>query len=157
LGVALPTGLHEALTRRLVVEACAGGWWSALDDGTSLTVTYATVATGPIAGRAGVGELWRDALLTAPTWVPRCAADVQPRLRLVRSSVAVPEPGRTRVGDAALAVDPLSGHGLTLALYGGLRCLHEGYLDWLATQADTHETAGRAMYIAAGLGTLYAP
>ncbi len=148
LSVVLPS--TETSVGRLLIEVAPAGWWSALDDGSSLTVTYATSRDGPLAGRTGVGELWRAALEIAPGWVPSSAAEAVPRLRPARSSMALVEPGSLRVGDAALSVDPLSGHGLTLALEGGLRCLHAGYADWLLDQARSHEAAGLDLYATAG-------
>ena len=58
--------------------------------------------------------------------------------------------GRTTlVGDAALAVDPLSGYGITLAVEGAARWSDRDYADWLADTARRHERMESSVYRAA--------
>jgi flavin-dependent dehydrogenase len=56
------------------------------------------------------------------------------------------------VGDAALAVDPLSGHGLALAFEGSLRAARDpgGYPEWLARITESHAIQEQGVYAAAG-------
>lgn len=157
LTVLLPSAAVEGLVGRLLVDAAHDGWWSALDDGASLAVSYTTATASLVGGRPIVREVWRRAVARAPWWLPRSTADADLRIRPIRSRLVLGEPGSPRVGDAALCVDPLSGHGLTLALEGGLRCLDQGYPEWLVDQAEAHESAGRAAYEAGGLRHLLGP
>ena len=143
----MPAGFVADLSSRLVVEASDQGWWSALDDGVHAAVTFTTdlvhLAGQPDAAR----RTWARAVASGPGWLPATAADTVPRVRPIRSRLHEVGPGAAvRVGDAALSVDPLSGHGLALALEGAVRCADQDYLSWLRAQADAHEHAGRAAY-----------
>jgi len=150
LTAALPTSAGRGLRGRLVVEAVEGGWWSAVAD----EATYAVSLTLPRAsaprGTSALRALWQQASRQGPAWLPHEAERLMPRARPVRSQLSRSTDGPRRVGDAALSVDPLSGHGLTLALEGGLRCLADGYQQWLVQQADQHAAAGEALYAQAG-------
>jgi 2-polyprenyl-6-methoxyphenol hydroxylase-like FAD-dependent oxidoreductase len=130
------------LCGRLVVESDVGGWWSALDDGTRGAVSWTTPA-GP--DRSGLGRAWSAALATGPAWLPGLTHATL-AIRPSRSRVAVATDVPVRVGDAALSVDPLSGHGLTLALEGAVRCLDPDQPAWLRAQAEELAEAGRAAY-----------
>ena len=102
-----------------------------------------SVAAGP--GRSDLRRAWSAALATGPAWLPgltRATLTIRPS----RSRVAVATDVPVRVGDAALSVDPLSGHGLTLALEGAVRCLDPDQPAWLRAQAEEHADAARAAY-----------
>jgi flavin-dependent dehydrogenase len=146
LTISAQSGTITDLGRRLIVEATPGGWWSALDDGRHLAVCYVTEPAAA-RGRAHIRDAWARALRTGPSWLPSGIERAEPRVRPIRSWL---QPGAgsspTRVGDCALSVDPLSGHGLALALEGALRCHDPGYGSWLADQADLHAEQGRALH-----------
>jgi 2-polyprenyl-6-methoxyphenol hydroxylase-like FAD-dependent oxidoreductase len=145
LTTASPSGAVRELAHRLAIEAVADGWWSAVDDGRHVAITY---ITDPIAlRRAGcLEDLWQAAVRGGPDWLPGGCAAARPRLRPIRSRFHVVDTGPVRVGDSAISVDPLSGHGLTLALESGLRCNEPDYPAWLADQADEHARTSRTAH-----------
>lgn len=93
------------------IAAQPDGWvWTApMPEGawTQVVVDAATARSGPAAA-------WRR--VTAEP-VPRCFVVRGAELRLAAPSF---DPGRLRIGDAAVAMDPLSGHGVFWALSSAL-------------------------------------
>jgi flavin-dependent dehydrogenase len=135
---------------RLRVDATPCGWWFRI---------------GGIAGTAA-GFLCDTDLLrpgrnrAAATWIHAVghlgwpdARHVEPRLRPAFITLPPETPvGMQVVGDAALAVDPLSGHGLTLAFESVSRVLADQarYQEWLADTAVLHQRREREIYTATG-------
>jgi 2-polyprenyl-6-methoxyphenol hydroxylase-like FAD-dependent oxidoreductase len=152
LTAAYSNGAVRDLAHRLAVEAVPDGWWSAVDDGRSVAVTY---VTDPVVLRRGgrPEDVWRTAVRDGPGWLPVGCASARPRVRPIRSCLQAGDGGPVRVGDSALSVDPLSGHGLALALETGLRCHQPDYLAWLADQAAEHARTGRAAHAAVPFDT----
>lgn len=151
LTAAMPAGNVSGLCGRLVVESVEGGWWSAVADEATCAFSFTLPTALAPRGTSAMRALWTRAASHGPAWLPRETARLVPRARPVRSQLSVTTDGPRRAGDAALSVDPLSGHGLTLALEGGLRCLTDGYAGWLVQQADEHAAAAGAVYAEAGL------
>jgi flavin-dependent dehydrogenase len=131
------------LRHRLLVDHGPGGWWYALGDTRGTSVAYCTDAD---LLRPGT---WRDAARDVG-WAETVRPAHRPALRAAATGRAVAATGRgvTLVGDAALAVDPLSGRGLTLALEMALTAARDerGYGDWLAEQTRAHARQSRAVY-----------
>lgn len=147
LTATLPAGSVSGLAARLLVEAVDDGWWSALDDRRLLAVTFTTDLAHFSGGKDAVRRLWARSVAYGPGWLPAATAKAAPRVRPVRSRLSLDAAGADlRVGDAALSVDPLSGHGLTIAFESAMRCSDSDYPLWLNEQADGHERAGRAAY-----------
>lgn len=147
----LPAGGVDGLGARLLVDRAPNGWWYALGDGEATHVVYCTDAAELRGGTAGVATLWQEARGSAADWLPASAGTVRPRVRTATIGVAA-QPARGRfslTGDAALAVDPLSGHGLTLAVQAASRCQDPGYARWVADAAAVHAATERNMYRAA--------
>jgi 2-polyprenyl-6-methoxyphenol hydroxylase-like FAD-dependent oxidoreductase len=146
----LPTGSVENLAARLLVEAVEDGWWSALDDGEWAAVTYVTVAPQLRDGTSQIKQMWAQAVGSGPSWMPAAAANATPRVRPIRNRLQRDRHGDAvvRVGDAALSVDPLSGHGLALALESAIRHADADYQCWLRELADAYEHTGRQAYAA---------
>ena len=119
-----------------------------MDDGETTCLSYTVLHRGD--DTCALREVWHTALRQGPAWLPAYADWPDPRVRPVRSHLALGDPPVRRVGDAALSVDPLSGHGLTLALEGALRCLDDDYPDWLQAQAEDHARAARSAYALGG-------
>ena len=112
-------------TEATLVEAAADGWWySAPLPDASFVVAFMTDADLLPRGRAELRSAWRAALartqhtLARLGTVPECDLRVAP----ARSSVLEPAggPGWLAIGDAALAMDPLSSGGVLEALRSGL-------------------------------------
>ena len=114
---------------RLLVDSAAQGWWYAVGDTQGALVGYVTDADLLPSGPDRVRAMWTSASRRLD-WLPRTpsvgALRVQPA---TVAELVIPDPkmratpthhGALLVGDAALAPDPLSGHGLTLALHGAL-------------------------------------
>jgi flavin-dependent dehydrogenase len=144
-------GPFPQLGARLLVDAASDGWWYALGDGRRATIGFVTDADLMTPG-TGFAATWAGAARTAE-WLPAWARN--PVLRGRRSSLSSAQPGDAFVrvvGDAALALDPLSGHGVTLAVEGALRAADDpaSYPDWLADQDVTHRAQGTRLYRAAG-------
>jgi flavin-dependent dehydrogenase len=108
----------------LLVEAVADGWWYSAPLPGEATIAM-LMTDGDLCARAGLhrSQGWRSAL--ARSDFTRCRVDFAacgaPRVHLAQSHRLVrhktPAPGPwLAVGDAALAVDPLSGSGVLRAL-----------------------------------------
>jgi flavin-dependent dehydrogenase len=117
-----PERTTAALEGAALVEAVADGWWySARTPDGRLLLAYMTD-----------GDLWvrrRESfaaeLAQAPLTRERVAGALDEPVRVVAATSARLHPaageGWLAVGDAAMAVDPLSGQGVCLALQSGLR------------------------------------
>jgi flavin-dependent dehydrogenase len=144
LSVVLPDGVICELGNQLLIDHDEWGWWSALSDGETTNVTYYTdpalLPNGPHRVRHG----WDRACGSRPRWLPSVASTLVPRTRSSRvSTPALPiEPRVQLVGDAALSVDPLSGHGLTLAFETAIRRNAPGYAEWLEATSRDHAQQG---------------
>jgi flavin-dependent dehydrogenase len=112
---------------RALVEAAPDGWWySAPLPDLMLVVAYMTDADQITGSRARPARVWWGSLRSAPRTLDRVgsasATDVAIHIRAAattgrRRSAG---PGWLAVGDAAAALDPLSGSGLVGALESGL-------------------------------------
>jgi flavin-dependent dehydrogenase len=154
LGVRLERGAIGDLGHRLLVDRAPNGWWYAIADGSATDVVYCTDA-GLAKGAKGIRATWREACVGAADWLPSTARLQRPRVRPATVGMGAPSSrGRIRlVGDAALAVDPLSGHGITLALECAARWNAVDYADWIADTAHVYERMERDVYRAAsGVG-----
>jgi flavin-dependent dehydrogenase len=147
----LAAGAVGGLGARLLVDRAPNGWWYALGDSAATHLVFCTDAAELRSGTAGVAALWRKACRSGADWLPAAAGSVRPRVRPAAIGVAAPVVhGRISLaGDSALAVDPLSGHGVTLAVQASLRCHGPGYPHWVADRAQVHASAERDMYRAA--------
>lgn len=119
-------GRGEDGDRRLLLEATEAGWWySSPLPGNRLIAAYLTdVDLVRSAGGPAV-EVWRTRLRDAPHTEARVgpvASEADVRLVPASSSCRAPVGGMDwlAVGDAAAALDPLSGQGVIGALRGGL-------------------------------------
>jgi len=153
----VPGGL-AGLGSRLLVDPGPSGWWYALGDDRGTVVGYVTDVDLLAAGSDRARATWRTACSTAG-WLPpvlRCA-DLALRASVVAEVIlppVVPRPAHSPqlhplpLGDAALAADPLSGHGLSIALDGALRATTnpEEYIHWLAASQEAHRLQERTLY-----------
>lgn len=136
---------------RLLVDSAADGWWYAMGDGTGTTIGYVTDIDLLSRGPDRLTATWRQAA-RGVDWLPPGAA--QAPLRARTSVVACADLGTDAeqlplpVGDAGLAADPLSGHGLVLGLRGALHAAADpaDYLAWLARQQHEHREQERLLY-----------
>lgn len=144
-------GPFPRLGPRLLVDAAVGGWWYALGDGTTATIGYVTDIDLLAAGSDRLVATWARAAQDID-WLPTWARTAPLRGR--PAGVQATEPrlgGVTVLGDAALALDPLSGHGMALAVTGALRAADEpdAYVEWLAEQRVAHDRDEVSLYAAA--------
>jgi 2-polyprenyl-6-methoxyphenol hydroxylase-like FAD-dependent oxidoreductase len=163
--VALATPFAPAKYRRfLVVEAARDGWWytAPAPPGESRLV-FLTDADLLPRGAAARGE-WLAGQFRGTNLIAGMAAD-DPGFAALRGYDAgfsvIPSPiadGWTAIGDAALALDPLSGLGIWTSLNGAERAagaliergrIDEGYSRWIAGRC-AEEEALRAKTYASG-------
>jgi flavin-dependent dehydrogenase len=106
---------------RVCVTSLAEGWAWLADDGRGALAAQLTLAADRVPRRNALAGLLRERLESAPS----CAALLRdaeplgaPRARAATPLLhaALPSARRLRVGDALLAVDPLSGNGIFQAL-----------------------------------------
>jgi 2-polyprenyl-6-methoxyphenol hydroxylase-like FAD-dependent oxidoreductase len=157
----LPVPL-SGLGDRLSVAALPDGWWYWLGRGAGTALGFCTDVDLLPPGPDRLAAVWAGA--TAALDLPRlrwpeqgwsaAARQVRPWLRDGRTGAvtgAVPS-GISVLGDAAVAVDPLSGHGLALAFESAWRAAADpaGYPRWLAAVTAAHLGQQRAVYTAAG-------
>jgi 2-polyprenyl-6-methoxyphenol hydroxylase-like FAD-dependent oxidoreductase len=144
LSIVLPAGVICELGHQLLIDNDEWGWWSALSDGETTNVTYYTDPALLPSGPHRVRQGWDRACGFRPGWLPPVASALVPRARSSRvSTPALPiEPRVQLVGDAALSVDPLSGHGLALAFETAVRCTAPGYAEWLEATSRDHAQQG---------------
>lgn len=126
---------------RLHVAATRDGWWYAIGCGQGTALGLCT-DTDLLRTNGSSGLGWHGQRVD--TWH---------RSATTARLVGPMPPGVTIIGDAALAVDPLSGHGLALAIQGAWLAATDpaGYPDWLADMTAGHEASERAVYAAAGM------
>jgi flavin-dependent dehydrogenase len=115
---------HDRAGGYTLVEATPAGWWYSAPAGSGRIV--ATLMTDADLAKPGTlhdAGSWRKALALAPctrTRVGRRTAEWGPRLFAATSQRVVRRPNGSwswlAVGDAALAVDPISGSGVVRAL-----------------------------------------
>jgi flavin-dependent dehydrogenase len=154
---------------RLLIDAAADGWWYALGSPAGVRVTYCLPASRlppPAPARASLA--WRAAA-GRPGWVP--SPDVTPsgtrraasvRLTtcvvpagttgLVQRAASAEWPGLLAIGDAALSVSPLSGHGVALALHSAVLAATDParYPEWLLRTALEHAAEETRLHVARG-------
>jgi flavin-dependent dehydrogenase len=153
------------LDSRLRVEATSSGWWytAPLPAGRRVVVWVTDAEELGRARGPALQSLWSKQLKTAPLIceVLALSTPVAP-LRSFSAAVAAADaatgPAWTRVGDAALAVDPLSGKGILEALDGAavaaadlLRepsggAVEDPYAAWFAERRRQHAAAREAYY-----------
>ncbi|HEU0223332.1 MAG TPA: FAD-dependent monooxygenase [Paracoccaceae bacterium] len=147
------------------VEGRSDGWlWQAEVPGRGRWMQVVTGATGLPAGRAGLAAAWTRVLGPKAPPLPDGATARACELRLNAPTL---DPMLLRLGDAAIAMDPLSGHGLFWAVSSALlavpilRALEEGRADlarrfWTERVAATfwrQARIGRDFHRAAGFDT----
>lgn len=138
-----------AIGARLLVDASDNGWWYALGDGARATIGYVTDADALANGADRLAATWRRAALGVE-WMPAAARHIPLRAR--RCAVAVPDGegsgSAVALGDAALAADPLSGHGLMLCLDGAAQAASDpaGYRQWLTERGTRYVEQEQALY-----------
>lgn len=150
-----PAGEVEP-TRATLIEAVAGGWWYAalLGDGRLALVFYSDPDLLP-AGATRDAAVLRD-LLAGSRFVGRWVAEagflveVPPRLASAGTTWLAPAAGAgwAALGDAAAAFDPLSSHGMTSALWGGVAAAEAAAA---ALAGDQDAPAAYAARVAAGV------
>jgi flavin-dependent dehydrogenase len=138
---------------RLLVDAAARGWWYAMGDGTCATIGYVTDVDLLHHGPDRLAATWREAA-RGVEWLPNWArtAPVQGRPSTVQVTEVPTAADIVPIGDAAFSADPLSGHGITLAIAGGLRAAAEPglYPQWVRQQCREHLEHEVGLYAAAG-------
>jgi flavin-dependent dehydrogenase len=129
--VALVTYLKSSVTRLEdatgLVESTRDGWWySALLPGQRLTMVFMTDVDLHPRPRLTTVEGWTELALQAPLTAARVSANAYrlvapPRLVAAESGRLdrLWADGWATVGDAAMTLDPLSSHGLTVAMLSG--------------------------------------
>ncbi|WP_260013951.1 flavin-dependent monooxygenase QhpG [Leisingera aquaemixtae] len=149
------------------IEARPGGWvWSVPVDRDRLWLQAVGAASslGQARGKTAVAALWESVLAETP--LPR-----HPVVHAIAPRLAAPDldPRCPRLGDAAVALDPLSGHGMFWAVSSALmavpmaRALLAGqaglarafYRNRVAETFWRQARVGRDFYRAAGLQTLF--
>jgi flavin-dependent dehydrogenase len=138
------------LGQRLLVDRAPRGWWYALADTRSTSVVYC-VDADTIRTTGGTAATWHDGCRAVADWLPCAAAARAPYLRpaVLGSTRPVAHRSVHLVGDAAIAVDPLSGHGLTLAFESAMRWADAEYGDWVSETDQFHQQRERETYRAA--------
>ncbi|MDI3287282.1 FAD-dependent oxidoreductase [Polyangium sp. 15x6] len=158
-------GTSEEDARTLIEATPSGFWYSARLPGRTLVAAFMTDADLLPRGGRGVAEAWQRALSGAPRTRLRAG-----RGRLTGSPKAAPAEsacwdevsgdGWIAVGDAACALDPLSGKGLLEGLSAGLsaanallsgreamaahaRAAHVHFAEYLRTRGKTYDAERR--------------
>lgn len=130
----------------MMVEPTPHGWWYGMGTARGTTIGFVTDSDLLATGLDRAVATWnreREGI----DWV---AAPGELELR--PAAVAQVEPPEATdllpIGDAALAVDPLSGHGLRIAIESGIRGALDptGYGEWLRTEQRRHADDERALY-----------
>ena len=153
----------------LLVDRSTNGWWYAVGAGAGLTdVSFITDADQLPARRARAAWMaheYHDAALIGSALDE--APDFTHRLsRNARSgpAVEVSGPHWLAVGDAALACDPLSGHGMQFALESAAQAAewiagesaedgYPGYSRWCSAAVQQYAAGRRATYRSAETGS----
>jgi flavin-dependent dehydrogenase len=136
-----PERLPE-LGERLFVDAQPEGWWFGIGTpaGTALGCCTDADLVRPATAH------WRRVA------GPLGGAGPRVRAGTIGGLAAVPPAGVQVIGDAALAVDPLSGHGLALAFESAARAADDpdGLSAWIAEVETAHAEQAAELYLAAG-------
>jgi len=137
--------IHE-LGNRLFVGAGPAGWWFALGTECGVSLGYVTDCDLLPRGTNRTAAAWKsglEALGYSPSAGVRVIARPATTGRLELSA-----PHAMVIGDAALAIDPLSGYGLTLALESALQAAEDPQVlpQWLAATATLHAQQERMAY-----------
>ncbi|MDJ0838975.1 MAG: tryptophan 7-halogenase [Acidobacteriota bacterium] len=119
-------------TPAVMTEAVTNGWWySSLLPDDRLCVAYFTDADLAPRDLTRDPTAWRDLVQTGPDTLRRIqtagfAVTGCPRITEAGSlrAIDVGGPGWVAAGDAAMAFDPLSSHGITTALWSGNKAAH---------------------------------
>lgn len=143
----LPGGAVPDLSHQLLVDRAPEGWWYALSSADVTTLAFCTDGDLVGCGPTGTLDAWRRACLTAD-WLPEGARRQTPRVRSrIITAARTSSDGAARlIGDAALSVDPLSGHGIALGMEGAARWADPRYLEWLAAVAADNLIQERNAY-----------
>jgi len=147
--VTLPAMTMSGFGSRLLIDHTPCGWWFAIADPARVVLTFCTDGDQLEPGRSRLRRTWSRACDHARDWLPAVAHAATPHVRPVGEWGADPGDGAVLVGDAAIAVDPLSGHGLTLAIESGMRHADSDYGSWLADTAAAHARRRQETYAAA--------
>ncbi|KRG43143.1 hypothetical protein ARC20_10170 [Stenotrophomonas panacihumi] len=131
---------RSALCGTLVVDRGEDGWWYALGDLEGTTLAWC-------ARQALATSQWQ-ARVRASDWLPAEWADAVPSCRPAGSGEGpAPRWEALPVGDSALHVDPLTGHGLAFAMESAQRAVATvcagpaavgDYAAWLASRRDSY-------------------
>ncbi len=146
---------------RVRIDAVPSGWWYRIGYGAGTAAGFVTDTDLLHPGPDRMNATWRHAVGHLG-W--RTPAQLRLRPRAAHTAVLAEllsrdvaglagSPYRIPViGDAALAVDPLSGHGLAIAFESAWRAASDplGYREWLADTAAQHHRQEREIYAAAG-------
>lgn len=126
--------------RSLLTETVRSGWWYSAQLTADRFVAVFMTDADLISRGASHEAIWTEALALAPATAQRVAAhvDLTPAVvSLATTAMLVPAaaPGWIAVGDAAMAIDPLSGQGIVRAIRSG----HSGaqaLISWLEGDHD---------------------
>jgi len=140
---------RSALCGTLVVDRLEDAWWYALGDLEGTTLALRTPHAQP-------ATQWQARVL-ASDWLPAQWATVIPQRRPAGTGSG-PPPRWTAmpIGDSALCVDPLTGHGLAFAMESAQQAVQtacdgphavQAYADWLHARRGSY-LRERAAYLA---------
>ncbi|KZL19902.1 ubiquinone biosynthesis hydroxylase family protein [Pseudovibrio axinellae] len=109
------------------ISALPSGWlWQASEPGLGTWSQLVVDATSLPPGQEGLESVWRETLAAAssaaPTGPPEFPKDPVVRSCELRLTTPELDPQLLTIGDAAIAIDPLSGHGLFWAISSALMC-----------------------------------
>lgn len=153
LTVTLKPEAIPGLGHRLLVDRAPNGWWYALADTRATSIGYC-VDADTLTTMGGTAAAWHEGCRAASDWLPRTAIGRAPRVRpaTIGSTWPVAQHSVHLVGDAAFALDPLSGCGLALALESATRWADEDYVDWSRETDEIRQHEERQIYRAAAGG-----
>jgi flavin-dependent dehydrogenase len=134
------------LAGRMVVEPTPSGWWYGMGTAQRATIGFVTDADLLAPGTDRASATWRRER-AGVDWVPP-SGELELRAAVVACVDPAGASGVLPIGDAALSVDPLSGHGLRFALESGIRATLEPqtYATWLAEEQRRHAEDEFALY-----------
>jgi 2-polyprenyl-6-methoxyphenol hydroxylase-like FAD-dependent oxidoreductase len=106
---------------RTAIHPMADGWCWLADDGRGTRWVQVIGALSSVQANADVPLRIAESLQAIPeqaSFLANSEAVGPPRVRaaVAKMSLAAPSPGMLRIGDACIAMDPLSGHGIHEAL-----------------------------------------
>lgn len=140
----------------LLVDSALDGWWYAIGSRAGTSIGYVTDLQGLVGGPDRVRSTWRAALETVDFVRQGVLDDLDLVTRVSTGRPAASSTGcSVLVGDAALALDPLSGGGLRFALESGVSAAEpivdgdiERYRGWLGETAAAHRSHAASTYAA---------